>query len=104
MSVLVPFAFSPEIPGIARRERNRVFQKRAGIIRYLRNTLCPRIRSMSLNTDLDARKRGLCDLHHRLQLVTQGTLNPAMVKGDVVAFQKEARYAVHGKASVEFKQ
>ena len=45
---------------------------------------------MFLKTDLDARKRGLCELHHRLQLVTQGTRNPAMITGDVVAFQKRS--------------
>ena len=59
---------------------------------------------MILKTDLDARKRGLSELHHRLQLATEGTLNPAMVIGNVVALEKEARYALHGKASVEVKQ
>ena len=67
-------------------ERNRGFQQRAGIIRYLRNS--PHLRSMILKTDLDAWQRGLSELLHRHQLVTQGTLNPAMVFGDVVAFQK----------------
>ena len=47
-------------------------------------------------TDLEARQRGLCDICHRLQLVAQGTLNPAMVTGDVVVFQKEAQCAVIG--------
>ena len=45
---------------------------------------------MFLKKDLDARKLGLCELHHRLQLVTQGTLNPAMITGDAVAFQKRS--------------
>ena len=85
-------------------KRDRGFQQRAGIIRYLRNTLCPHLRSIILKTDLEARKRGLCELLHRLQLVTQGTLNPATVIGDVVIFQKEAAYAVLGKSSAEFKQ
>ena len=84
-------------------ERKRGFQQRAGIIRYLRNTLCPHLRSMILKTDLDARERRLSESLHRLQLVTQGTLDPAMVFG-VVAFQKEAQYVVLGKASSEFKQ
>ena len=41
---------------------------------------------------------------HQLQLVTQDTLNPAMVIGDVAVFQKEAQYAVLSKSSAEFKQ
>ena len=57
---------------------------------------------MILKTDLEARKRGLYELLHRLQLVTHGTLNPAVVIGDVAFFQKEAHYAVLGKSS-EFK-
>ena len=100
MSVLVPFASRLKFLALL-VERNRGFQQRAGIIRYLRNTLCPHLRSMFLKKDLDVRKLGLCELHHRLQLVTQGTLNPATITGDVVAFQKDPQYAVLGKASVE---
>ena len=59
---------------------------------------------MFLKTDLEARKRGLCEVLHQLQLVTQGTLDPARVMSDVVVFQKEAQYAVVSKSSADFKQ
>ena len=59
---------------------------------------------MILKTDLEARKRGLCELLHRLQLVTHGTLNPSVVIGDVAVFQKEAQYAVLSTSSAEFKR
>ena len=59
---------------------------------------------MILKTDLEARKRGLYELLHRLKLVTQGTLNPAMVICDVAIFHKEAQYGVLSKSSAEFKQ
>ena len=55
-------------------ERNRGIRQRAGIIAYLRSTMCPRLRSMILKTELGARKRGLCEVLHQLQLVTDGTL------------------------------
>ena len=68
--------------------------------------MCPHLRGMILKSDLAARKRGLCVLLHRLQLVTQGTLNPAMVIGDVATYSVE-RGTVRGapsKSSAEFKQ
>ena len=37
-------------------ERNRGIRQGAGIIAYIRNTMCPRLRSMILKTDLGARK------------------------------------------------
>ena len=46
---------------------------------------------MILKADLEARTRGLQEILHRLQLVTQGTLNPATVIGDVATFQKDAQ-------------
>ena len=67
-------------------ERNRGIQQRASIIKYIRNTLCPHLRGMILKSDLAARKRGLCEMLHQLQLVTHGTLNRAMVIGDVAVF------------------
>ena len=70
-------------------ERNKGIQQRASIIKYVRSTLCPHLRGMILKTDLEARRRGLCDLLHRIQLVTYGTLNPSVVIGDVAVFQKE---------------
>ena len=85
-------------------ERNRGIQQRVSIIKYVRSTLCPHLRSMILKTDLEARKRDLYELLHRLQLVTHGTLNPAEVIGDVAVLQKEAQYAVLSKSSAEFKQ
>ena len=59
---------------------------------------------MILKTDLEARRRGLCDLLHRIQMVTYGTLNPSVVIGDVAVFQKEAQHAVLSKSSTDFKQ
>ena len=85
-------------------ERNKGIQQRASIIKYIRNALYPYLRGMILKTDVEVRQRGLCELFHRLQLVTHGTLNPAMVIGDVAVFQKEAEYAVLSKSSAEFKQ
>ena len=85
-------------------KRNRGVQQRVSIIKYVRNTLCPHLRGMILKTDLEARKRGLCELLHRLQLVTYGTLNPSAVIGDVAVFQKEAQHAVLSKSSAENKQ
>ena len=61
-------------------ERNRGIRQRAGIIAYLRSTMCPRLRSVILKTEMGARKRGLCEVLHQLQLVTDGTLDPARVK------------------------
>ena len=58
---------------------------------------------MILKTELGARKRGLCELLHQLQLVTDGTLNPSRVFNDVAVFQKEAQYAVVSRPSAEFK-
>ena len=49
-------------------EGNRGIQQRAGIIKYMRKTLCPHLRGMILKTDLVARKRGLCEMFHQLQL------------------------------------
>ena len=79
-------------------ERNRGIKLRAGIITYLRNTMCPHLRSMILKTHLEARKRGLREVLHQLQQVTQGTLHPARVIGDVAVFQKEAQYVVVSKS------
>ena len=83
-------------------ERNKGIQQRVSIIKYVRSTLCPHLRGIILKTDLEARRRGLCDLLHRL--VTYGTLNPSVVIGDVAVFQNEALYAVLSKSSTEFKQ
>ena len=58
---------------------------------------------MILRTELDARRRGLHELHRRLELVTQGALDPGVVLNDVELFQIEARFAALGKASDEFK-
>ena len=85
-------------------ERNRGIQQRAGIIKYIRNAACPHLRGMILKTDLEARKRGLCELLHRIQLVTYGILNPSVVIGDVAQFHKEAHLAVLSKSNTEFKQ
>ena len=85
-------------------ERNRGIQQRTGIIKYIRNTLCPQHRGMILKTDLEARKRGLCEILHRIQLVTYGTLNPSVVIGDVALFHKEAQFAALSKSNDEFKQ
>ena len=84
-------------------ERNRGIQQRVGIIKYVRNTLCPQLRGMILKTNLEARKRGLYELLHRIQFVTHGTLNPSVVIGDVAVFQKEGQYAVLSKSSAEFR-
>ena len=65
--------------------------------------MCPRLRSMILKTELGARKRGLCEALHQLQLVTQGTLDSARVSSDVAVFQKEAHYAVVSRSSADFK-
>ena len=65
--------------------------------------MCPRLRSMILKTELGARKRGLCEVLHQLQLVTDGTLDPARVIDDVAVLQKEAQYAVVSRSSAEFK-
>ena len=69
-----------------------------------RTMLCPHLRGMILKTELEARKRGLCELLHRIQLVISGILNPSAVVGDVALFQKEAPYAVLSKSSAEFRQ
>ena len=45
----------------------------------------------------------LRELHHRLELVTQGVLDPAIVVGDVDPFQKEARFARLGNGNDVFK-
>ena len=85
-------------------ERDKGIKQRAGIITYLRNIVCPHLRSMILKADLEARKRGLREVHHQLQQVTQGTLHPARVIGDLAIFQKEAQHAVVSKSSDNFKQ
>ena len=85
-------------------ERDKGIKQHAGIITYIRNTRCPRLRSMILKTDLEARKRGLCEVLHQLQLVTQGTLNAAKVISDVASFLKEAQYAVVSKSCAGFRQ
>ena len=54
--------------------------------------MCPRLRSMILKTELQARKRGLCEVLHQLHLVTQGTLDPARFISDAAVFQKETQY------------
>ena len=59
---------------------------------------------MILKTELEARKRGLYELLHRIQLVVSGLLNPSAVVGDVLQFQKESHYAVLNKSSMEFRQ
>ena len=64
-------------------ERNRGIQQCVSIISHVRSTLCPHLRGMILKTDLEARRRGQCDLLHRIQLVTYDTLNPSVVIGDV---------------------
>ena len=46
---------------------------------------------MILRTELEARKRDLRVLHRRLELVTQGVLDPAIVVGDVEPFPKKKR-------------
>ena len=84
-------------------ERNRGVQQRASIIKCIRTKLCPNLRSMLLKTGLEARKRGLYELLHRIQLVVSGLLNPSAVVGDVAQFQKEAHYAVINKSSAEFR-
>ena len=66
--------------------------------------MCLRLRRMILKTHLEARKRGLCEVLHQLQLVTQGTLNPARVISDVAGFLKEAQYAVVSKSCACFRQ
>ena len=66
--------------------------------------MCPHLRSMILKTHLEARKRGLREVLHQLQQITQGTLHPARAIGDVAVFQKEAQYAVVSKSSDNFKQ
>ena len=48
---------------------------------------------MILKTELEARKRDVRELHGRLELVTQGVMDPAIVISDVEPFQKEARLA-----------
>ena len=85
-------------------ERDKGIKRRAGIITYLRNTMCPNLRSMILKTHLEARKRGLREVLPQLQQITQGTLHPARTIGDVAVFQKEAQYAVVSKSSDNFKQ
>ena len=65
--------------------------------------MCLHLRSMILKADLEARKRGLREVLHQLQQVTQGTLHPARVIGDVAIFQKEAQYAIVSKSSDNFK-
>ena len=59
---------------------------------------------MILKTDLEARKRGLCETLHRIQLVTYGTLNPSVVIGDVALFHKEAQFAAFSRSNDDFKQ
>ena len=65
--------------------------------------MCRRLRSMILKTDLEARKRGLCEVLNQLQLVTQGALDPARVISDVAVFQKEAQNAVVRQLSADFQ-
>ena len=84
-------------------EHNRGIRQRTGIIKYIRNTLCPQLRGMILKTELEARKRGLSEILHRIQLVTYGTLNPSIVIGDVAPFHKEAQFAALSKSNDEFR-
>ena len=85
-------------------EHNRGIQQRTGIIKYIRNTSCPQLRSMIMKSDMEARKRGLSEILHRIEQVTCGVLNPSAVIGDVASFHKEARFAVLSKLNDEFKQ
>ena len=103
MPLLVPSAFALEIPCSARRAQQR--DPTAYSHHQVRQEYSvPHLRGMILKTDLEARKRGFCELLHRLQLVTYGTLNPSVVIGDVAFFQKEAQDAVLSKSSAEFIQ
>ena len=63
--------------------------------------MCPRLRSMILKNELGARKRGLCEVLHRPQLATDGTLDPAKVINDVAVFQKEVQYAAVSRSNAE---
>ena len=58
-------------------ERNRGIQQRAGIIKRIRTKFFPNLWSMILKTELEARKRGLYELLHRIQLVVSGFLSPS---------------------------
>ena len=94
MSVLVPFVFPSEHPVNTEQAREGDSQ-RAEIIRNL-SQFCDHSWTILKN---GARRRGLRERHHRLQLFTQGVSDPAIVVGDVKPFQKEARLARLGKGN-----
>ena len=58
---------------------------------------------MISRTELQARRRGLRELHNRLEVVTQGVLDPAIAVGDIEPFQKEARFAKLRKGTVDYR-
>ena len=65
-------------------KREKGLRQRAEIIGNLRSVLCQQLETMILQTELNARRGGLRELHHRLELITQGVLYPAIVISDVV--------------------